>query len=194
MKDCTLVFPRKDGRIGLAPKHQIHDEGKVLSGSEDKWNGWGGKREWYDFFLILLTAIREFWQESGAFCLPWNLKLVSRIYFYWPGDKPGAPSMHVYIYFLDSWIGTMREKEKGKMGPPTFFPPDEIPYRDMMPGDKVFLPRLLSGERFVANLYFDRKDEKGRPTLEVIGTPDTRIPWHVTLRLIGLILWKKMFS
>ncbi len=185
------MFPRKDGRIGLALKHKIHTGGKVLSGSEDKWNGWGGKKEWYDFFLIILTAIREFWQESGAFCFPWNLKLVSRIYFYWPEDEPGHPTMHVYIYFTDSW---MRKITKGdEMGPPTFFLPSEIPYDQMMKGDRVFLPRLISGERFVANLYFDRKDENGLPTLEVIGTPDTRIPWYTTLYLLALVFWRKMF-
>lgn len=191
MKHCTLIFPRKNGKIGLALKGKIHTGGKILSGSEKKWNGWGGKMEWYDFFLIWLTAIREFWQESGAFCFPWNLKLVSRINFHWPGDEPGKPTMHVYIYFVDSWTGKIKKGDE--MGESVFFSPEEVPYDDMMKGDRVFLPRLIKGERFVANLFFDRKDENGLPILEELGEPVKGIPWYTELYVLGLVWWKRGF-
>lgn len=190
MKQSTLIIPRQRGQIALALKSMIHSDGRVLAGSEKKWNGWGGKREWYDL-SISITAIREYWQESGAWCFPWDLKLVSRIYFYWPGDLPGHPTMHVYIYFLDSWFGTMKEKEKGKMGPPVFFNPENVPYENMMKGDRVFLPRLLAGEQFVANLYFDRKDTNGLPVLEEIGNAVSGVPWHVSAYLLALIWVRK---
>lgn len=165
MKECTLIIPRKNGRYGLGLKHKIHTDGKVLVGSEEKWNGWGGKREKKDL-SITHTAIREFWQEAQAVCFPWDLELAARINFHWPGDDPGKPTMHCYVYFTDFWLGRIHGGDE--MGPPTFFLPDEIPYDRMMKGDRVFLPRLIAGERFVANMYFDQLDEQGLPRLEVI--------------------------
>lgn len=190
MRHCTLIIPRQNGRIGLALKRKIHTGGKVLSGSEDKWNGWGGKKEWYDP-SISFTAIREFWQESGAFCFPWHLRPASRIYFHWPGDEPGHPTMHVYVYFIDSWLGKFRKGDE--MGEPVFFEPRDVPYADMMKGDSVFLPRLIAGERFVANMFFDQKDEKGLPVMEILDEPLHDIPWYITPYVLALVAWKKKF-
>jgi hypothetical protein len=192
MNHCTLIIPRKDGRYGLAIKwDDIHTKKKTFDQTKRKWNGWGGKKEWYDPSIIF-TAIREFWQESGAFCFPWDLDPVARIRFHWPGDEPGKPTMHVHIYFIDSWVGTMRERKE--MGEPAFFAPEEIPYDDMMKGDRVFLPRLIEGERFVASLYFDRKDERGLPLMEVHEQEPVRpIPWYVQAYVLALIAWKKAF-
>lgn len=190
-KKCTLIFPLQDGKMGLAIKKQpIHIRKDNLKGSENIWNGWGGKMVWYDFWLILVTAWREFFEEAGAYFVPWHLHPVAQIFFHWPGDVRGNPSMHVYIYFLDEWYGTI---EKGdEMGPPVFFSQNEIPYDDMMKGDRVFLPRLLAGERFIANLFFEEKDERGLPTLEIIKPLNT-VPWYIGVYLMVLIGWKKIF-
>lgn len=188
MKKCTLIFPRREGKVGLALKKQdIHTSGKSLKESSNIWNGWGGKMDWYDLGLISFTACREFWQESKAICFPWNLKPVARIYFHWPGDKKGEATMHVYIYFLDSWIGKIQEGKE--MGPPTFFLPSDFPYDTMMKGDRVFLPELLRGETFVANLFFDRKDERGLPVMEILPS----IPWYKQCYVFALVWWKQTF-
>lgn len=191
MKECTLIIPRKNGRYGLGLKHKIHADGKVLAGSEEKWNGWGGKREEGDF-SITHTAIREFWQEAQAVIFPWNLKHVARIDFHWPGDEPGKPTMRCYIYFIDFWIGSIKGgRPKDEMSKPTFFLPDEVPYDRMMKGDKVFLPRLIAGERFVANMYFDRLDERGLPTLEMTRN-FIDPPLAAKIRFLLTFLWRKM--
>lgn len=192
MKECTIVIPVRDGTYGLAIKYDdIHTKNKNFDGTKMKWNGWGGKKEWYDFFIIV-TAIREFWQESGAFCFPWNLRLAARINFHWPGDEPGKPTMHAYVYFADSWVGTIRSLEKGEMGEPVFFTPAEIPYDNMMKGDRKFLPRLIKGERFVANIYFDQKDEDGLPTMEIIRN-FVSLPWLDSCRMALALLRQKLF-
>ncbi len=191
-KKCTLIFPRQNDKIGLALKKQpIHIGKDNLRGSENIWNGWGGKMDWNDCGLILVTALREFFQEAGAYFLPWHLHSVAQIYFHWPEDARGnARIMHVYIYFLSKWKGAIKEGEE--MGSPVFFAQNEIPYHEMMKGDQVFLPRLLAGERFIANMFFDKKDERGLPTLEIIKPLNT-IPWHIGVYLTVLILWKKIF-
>lgn len=188
MKKCTLIFPRRNGTIGLALKKQdIHTSSKSLKESSNTWNGWGGKMDWYDLGCISITACREFWQESRAICFPWGLKPAAQIYFHWPGDKRGEATMHVYIYFLDFWIGKIKEGQE--MGPPVFFQPADIPYDCMMKGDRVFLPRLIQGEMFVANLFFDQKDERGLPVMEIF----LPIPWYTQFYVCFMMWWKQIF-
>jgi hypothetical protein len=146
--------------------------------------------DWYDFWLISVTALREFFQESGAYFFPWNLHPAAEIYFHWPGDTRGNATMHVYIYFLDTLRGVVKEGDE--MGPPVFFRPSEIPYHEMMKGDQVFLPRLIAGERFIANIFLDQKDENGLPVMEIIEPLDT-IPWYIEVYIAVLICWKKIF-
>lgn len=189
MKECTLIIPRRKNRYGLALKHKIHADGKVLAGSEEKWNGWGGKREEEDRSM-LHTCTREWKQETGSVCFPWNLKLSAIINFHWPGDRKGEPTMRCHVYFLDFWLGRIHASEEA--GEPGFFLAHEVPYDKMMKGDKVFLPRLIAGERFEANMYFDDLDEKGLPKLEVIRYLAS-IPWYRAFQLYVLTAWKKAF-
>lgn len=189
MKECTLIIPRKRGRYGLALKHKIHADGKVLGGSEEKWNGWGGKREAYDP-SISFTAIREFFQEARVLCFPWNLKRVARIDFYWPKEETGEQTvMRCHVYFVDFWIGEIQASNEA--GEARFFPPEEIPYDAMMKGDRRFLPRLIAGEKFVANIYFDQKEADGLPKMEVVRN-FVRLPFADSVKLLVATLKAKV--
>ena len=169
---ATVVFLKDGiGRICLAPKKEdIHKAGEVLVGSRQKWNGYGGKQESGE--TILQTAIRELKDESGVCGKEKDLELIARISFFWPGNETIAPDMVVYFFFLSIFEGEPKEGER-EMGTPQFFFPHEIPYHEMMPADKLFLPKLLAGEKIVWDVYLGKKVDGGNVCFKDNGTLPT---------------------
>ena len=55
-----------------------------------------------------------------------------------------------YIYMTETWQGEPVESEEMK---PAFFLPEEIPYDHMWQGDRIWLPRLLQGEKVKGQAY-----------------------------------------
>jgi 8-oxo-dGTP pyrophosphatase MutT (NUDIX family) len=168
---ATIIFLiNQRGEVCLAQKKNPirKKDGEELGKSKNTWNGYGGKKEKED--SILETAIIELQEESGVKAFKEDLKLVGRINFFWrEGDDP-IPDMKVWIFFLYTYEGNPKETEE--MGPPTFFPPTLIPYEDMMPADKLFLPRLLSGEKIVADVFFQQdKSVRFKETNEPLELP-----------------------
>lgn len=160
---ATVVFLRDEkGRICLAPKKDdIHTSDKVLAKSR-KRNGYGGKQEKGE--TILQAAIRELWQESGVVAKESDLELVGEIGFIWPGNETLQPDMLVYFFFLSEYTGEPREGKE--MGVPEFFFPNEIPYHEMMPADRLFVPRLLAGERLTWDVHLGKKTPDGNVYFE----------------------------
>lgn len=165
---ATLVLLRdKIGRICLAPKKEnIHKKGQELHGSSKKWNGYGGKQEPGE--TILETAIRELFDESGVQANKEDLNYVAKLGFFWPGNETSAPDMLVYVFFLSIFAGEPKEGAR-EMGTPQFFCPNEIPYHDMMPADKLFLPKIISGEKLVWDVYFGKTTPSGSVYFEDKG-------------------------
>jgi hypothetical protein len=62
-----------------------------------------------------------------------------------------------YFFFLSAYDGVPREGTE--MGPPHFFTPSEIPYHEMMPADKLFLPKIFAGEKLVLDVYFGKTED-----------------------------------
>lgn len=160
---ATLVLLKDErGRICLAPrKKNIHKAGQELKDSNKKWNGYGGKQEPNE--TILETAIRELKDESGVVGLQDDLELIARISFFWTKKETSTPDMIVYIFFLSIFSG--EPKEGVEMGEPQFFFPDEIPYHEMIPADKLFFMKLLAGRKLVGSVYH-RLPEEGGPIFE----------------------------
>jgi 8-oxo-dGTP diphosphatase len=160
---ATVVLLQDDaGRVCLSPKKgNIHKGGQELENSQ-KWNGYGGKQEPGE--TILETAIRELEQESGVVGKEEDLELVARISFFWPGNETSEPDMVVYFFFLSSFKGM--PKEGREMGVPVFFMPHEIPYHEMMPADRLFIPNLLAGEKLVWHVYLGKTTQDGNVYFE----------------------------
>ena len=167
---ATVVFLKdEEGRFCLAPKKQnIHKEGSELEDTK-KWNGYGGKQNQGE--AILETAVRELRDESGVVGKQEDLDLVARVSFFWPGNESSEPDMIVYFFILAIFEGV--PKEGSEMGKPVFFFPAEIPYDEMMPADKLFLPKIFGGEKLTWRVHLRRKtpdgsicfeDEKVEPT------------------------------
>lgn len=155
---ATVVFLRDEqGRICLAPKKgNIHKGGEELKNSQ-KWNGYGGKQE--EGETIFEAAIRELKDESSVRGKEKDLEFAAHISFFWPGNETDKADMAVYFFFLSIFEG--HPKEGDEMGAPQFFSLEEIMELDMMPADKLFLPKLLAGEKLVWHVHLGKKTEDG---------------------------------
>ncbi len=161
---ATVVYLIKGDTLCLAQKKQhIHIGKEKLKKSKQVWNGYGGKREPEDV-SVRDTAIRELEQESGVKASPHNLIPAGKFRFFWHGNESKIPNMDVYFFFLGRWVGA--PQETGEMGKPTFFSIDKLPYRQMMPNDAHFLPRMLANEKPVADVHFGDNHEGGMKIIE----------------------------
>lgn len=134
---ATLVFPIKNNEILLAKKMK-----KIGAG---KWNGFGGKPEPLDT-SIRHTACRELFEESGygIVTTPENLIPKAVIDFFFFDNFSDEPNWSVAIYVVFDFSGTATGTEE--MQNPTWFNLDSIPYNEMLPADRDFLPRVISSE------------------------------------------------
>jgi 8-oxo-dGTP diphosphatase len=150
MKRCTLVFPREIGRLWLAKKKLKVGAGLL--------NGWGGKFDSERGDKTLEdTARREFAEESGAELTEADsLEKVAVFDFYEAGRH--IFECHIYFIHADSWVG--RLKETDEMGQPEYFDLWGLPFERMMPADKLFVKRLLDGERIRGRLYYSEGNKE----------------------------------
>lgn len=137
---ATLCFPIRAGGIFLAvKKHKVGAE---------KLNGYGGKCN--DGETPRQAMAREFYEESGAHsCGPDNLENVAIIHFFCGNEK----LFTCYVFLIHNWIGILNETEE--MGEPQWYPIEDIPYEEMMPGDKEWLPIVLRGEKIIAHVNYN---------------------------------------
>jgi len=142
MKRATLIFPVKNGKVTLAKKK--------LKVGVGLWNGYGGKEEDVDKGSMKRCAVREFAVETdGARIRIEDLDLVAHVDFY----KAGVYIFECHVYFADEWEGEI--KETREMGPPKEFSAQDLPLDEMMPGDRLWLERVFSGERIRAKVFYN---------------------------------------
>lgn len=143
---ATLTFPIRDNQILLAIKQK-----KVGAG---KWNGFGGKPE-DDDAGIRDTAVRELFEESGhgIIATPGDLEPVAHIDFFFFANTTNEPDWSVIICLTRTFSGQTRDTNEMKQA--TWFRFDEIPYENMMPADRDFLPKILAGETFRGRIRFN---------------------------------------
>jgi 8-oxo-dGTP diphosphatase len=142
---ATLVFPIKNNRILLARKMK-----KVGAG---KWNGFGGKPEQQDV-TIRDTACRELFEETGEGIktIPENLIPKAIIDFFFFDNISDEANFSVAIYLIEKFEGEAYGTPE--MQTPTWFPVSLIPYDEMLPADKDFVPKLFGTETFYGRVRF----------------------------------------
>jgi hypothetical protein len=124
------------------------------------WNGYGGKAEPEDV-TVAHTAIRELYDESSVRADCVDLIPAGHVLFFWEGNTGSIANMDVSFYFLDVFVGDPQESTE--MGSPSWFSPDEIPYDEMMGGDRMLLPRMIAGEYVSGKLYLGEVGADGIP-------------------------------
>jgi len=132
----------------------IYQPPKVLLGMKKRgfgakrWNGFGGKVE--NGEIIEESLKREVKEEAGI--TPENIEKVGVIDFNFRG-KPEI--LEVHFFKASEFIGKLKESEEMK---PKWFDVKEIPFNEMWPDDKYWLPLLLEGKRFKGVFHFDESD------------------------------------
>jgi ADP-ribose pyrophosphatase YjhB (NUDIX family) len=138
---CNVVFLEKGDRICLARKKKaIHHADGKLEISYKTWNGYGGKVEVNE--TVEESAIRELKEESNVDAMVEDLQLIGRIFFFWPDNSSlDECDMEVCFYKLNKYSNEPIETDES--GAPEFFEIKNIPYEEMLPGDRIVLPKML---------------------------------------------------
>jgi 8-oxo-dGTP pyrophosphatase MutT (NUDIX family) len=115
-----------------------------------KYNGFGGKLETGE--TIEQAAIRETYEESGhgVTIKKRNLNERAVIDFYFP-KKPES-NQRVHIYMVHIWKG--KPFHSGEMKNFKYFNFNDLPKEDMLDSDRYWLPMVLDGKRFNAEVYW----------------------------------------
>lgn len=146
MRNATLLFLiKREGEtitnICLAMKKRGFGAGR--------YNGTGGKVEAGE--SIEDATIRETQEEIGVTVS--NIKKCAELEFTF-AEKADWNQM-VHVYFAEEWIGEPVESEEMN---PKWFAVADIPYDDMWPDDKYWLPEALSGRYVDGAFTFGQND------------------------------------
>jgi 8-oxo-dGTP pyrophosphatase MutT (NUDIX family) len=143
---ATVVFPMQQNKVLLGRK--------MLKVGAGKWNGYGGKPEPEDA-TIRHTACRELFEETGKgiMCQPEDLSVWAKIDFFLFDNQTSDPNFSVIFYTAEHFSGTA--VQTAEMESPTWFAIDSIPYNEMLPADRDFIPKIFAGEVFVGTVRFN---------------------------------------
>lgn len=147
---AVLVFPVKQ----IGPKKvllgkKIIDPNKHKPGA-GKWNGFGGSIEKGE--SPEEAVVRELKQESGIVANIDDLVKSATLYFHNRTiDGNGDWTCTVYAYLLYKWFES-GDVIDGEMEEISWFHFDKMPWNEMIPGDSLWLPSVLSGEKIIAHV------------------------------------------
>lgn len=130
--DGVVCYIRQNGRVLL----QLKADGRFGGGW---WNAPGGKIAGGE--SPLEAARREVHEETGLEVGELREHGILTFLF---GDSLD-PSFSVHIFSTGSFAGELRPSDEGRL---EWFAEDALPYHQMWPDDRVWLPHLMAGRRF----------------------------------------------
>ena len=137
--ETTLALLKRKNEILLAMKKRGFGEGK--------YNGVGGKIKEKE--TPEEAMIRETQEEISV--TPTQYEKVGSVEF----DeliKGKKQNLIFHLYIINEWLGEPSESEEMK---PFWFKVDAIPYDEMFPDDKYWLPLIMEGKKIKAYFNFD---------------------------------------
>lgn len=139
--ETTLCLLKRNDEILLAIKKRGFGEGK--------YNGVGGKLEKGE--TPEEAMIRE--TEEEIMVTPTKYEKMGIIEFleYVKGERT---NVKFHLYVATEWEGIPGESDEME---PKWFALDNLPYQDMFPDDKYWLPYILEGKK--VNAFFDFDEE-----------------------------------
>ena len=145
MLQVTIVYLFNDkGQILLWMKKRKFGAGK--------WNGFGGKNDWWE--TIEQTAIRELQEEAGILLKPEMLEPAGKVTFLREANPERDQVAHV---FCGRYNGEFSETEEMK---PQRFDTDKLPLHDMRENDAAWMPKLVAGEYLNEVSRFDKEGKR----------------------------------
>ena len=132
----------------------IHQHRNVLLGMKKRgfgagrWNGFGGKVAPGE--SIEEAAKREVKEEAGIDVV--GLQKTGIIEFEFQGNPE---ILEVHVFKTDTFEGEPSESEEMR---PEWFHVDEMPFGDMWPDDKHWMPLFFGGKKFKGKFLFGESD------------------------------------
>lgn len=142
MKNATLVLPFRTNQV-----EEILLGYKKAGFGAGKYTGFGGKVRCGE--TVLVTAMREFTEETGIVLNILCLKKVAILDFHFPYKQEWDQTVHV----LTTSDLKIEATESAEMIP-RWFSIADIPYKQMWDDARYWLPRILEGDMFRANFKF----------------------------------------
>ena len=142
--EATVCLLRKDGSLLLQKKASERFGG-------GKWDGPGGKLRPGE--SPAEGVVREVEEETGLTIIAPTFHGSFDVYF-GPGDQP---DWIVHVFSASRFVGRPRSSDEGLL---RWFPEDQLPYEEMWPSDRHWLPAVLAGHSFQATLWFDERAEQ----------------------------------
>jgi 8-oxo-dGTP diphosphatase len=133
---ATLLFARQEGRILLIHKKRGLGAGKI--------NGPGGRIDPGE--TPRRCAVREVREELHV--TPTGVRQAGELRFQFTDGY----SIHGYVFTATGIQGEPEETDEAK---PLWVSEKEIPYGQMWMDDRIWIPHLLAGRKFVAKFLFD---------------------------------------
>lgn len=146
----TVVFILKEDHL----KKMVYLYLKMKKIGSGKRNGCGGKFDPLIDRDIFDTAIRELKEESSVLCTRENLIPCAVIDFFHFGNSTEIPDHKVAFFTTSLYKGEPQQVEPDKMQDPQLYDCSNLPFEDMLPADKEFVPKILAGEIFIGKVYF----------------------------------------
>lgn|SRR3989338_8584138 len=140
-KILTLCIPIKNNKVLLGMKKRGFGSGR--------WNGFGGKKE--EGETIEQATFRELHEEVGI--KSGQLDKVGILDFSFENHKK---VLQVHIFKLSNFSDKPIETEEMN---PQWFSFDRIPFSQMWPDDKYWLPLFLNEKLFEGEFLFDRPSD-----------------------------------
>ncbi len=139
-RQLTLVMVHRAPHILLGMKKRGFGAGR--------WNGFGGKLEQGE--ALEDAARRELREEAGVEVA--TLEPAGVLTFAFTADPT---LLEVHVFRATDVVGEPRETDEMR---PQWFRTDEIPFDDMWPDDRLWVPLMLKGKRFRGSFLFGEGD------------------------------------
>jgi 8-oxo-dGTP diphosphatase len=136
----------KGGRVMLAPR--------ISGNGHGYWDGYGGKCNSKE--SIRTCVMRGTRQEAGIVVKPEAMQKVAVVSTF--ADFKPCFELHVFVF--RDWEGTPSASKE--TGTPRWFMRGYLPLH-LRTGDREWLPRVLAGETFVTELFFDGSGMLAKP-------------------------------